>query len=76
MKFRYPFYTEIHWYMIDRYLFCLTGKSYRVKSEEELKSETDQADENGSLTQSPTITTDDGSESHVSSDWDGPLSPQ
>ncbi|XP_078680561.1 lysine-specific demethylase 2A-like isoform X1 [Branchiostoma floridae x Branchiostoma belcheri] len=31
MKFRYPFYEEIHWYLLDQYLNCLTGKSYLNK---------------------------------------------
>lgn len=30
-KFRYPFYIEIHWYVLERYVHCLTGKSYLSK---------------------------------------------
>ena len=28
MKFKYPFYQEIMWYVVDRYLSCLTGRTY------------------------------------------------
>ncbi|RUS79534.1 hypothetical protein EGW08_012702, partial [Elysia chlorotica] len=27
-KFKYPFYQEIMWYVVDRYLSCLTGRTY------------------------------------------------
>ena len=27
-KFRYPFYIEMHWYALERYVNCLTGKSH------------------------------------------------
>ncbi|RWS16317.1 Lysine-specific demethylase 2B-like protein [Dinothrombium tinctorium] len=27
-KFRYPFYSEILWYVIQRYVYCLTGKNH------------------------------------------------
>ncbi|GFR58760.1 lysine-specific demethylase 2B, partial [Elysia marginata] len=27
-KFKYPFYQEIMWYVVDRYLSCLTGHTY------------------------------------------------
>ena len=27
-KFRYPFYLEMMWYVVDRYLACLTGRSF------------------------------------------------
>ncbi|KAL5016594.1 hypothetical protein ScPMuIL_006183 [Solemya velum] len=30
-KFRYPFYNEICWYVLARYLNCLTGKNYLEK---------------------------------------------
>ena len=30
-KFRYPFYNEILWYVLDRYLWNLTGRSYLQK---------------------------------------------
>lgn len=28
LKFRYPFYTEILWYVVQHYVYCLTGKSH------------------------------------------------
>lgn len=30
-KFRYPFYNEVSWYVLARYLNCLTGKNYLEK---------------------------------------------
>lgn len=27
-KFRYPFFTEMLWYVLERYVFCLLGKSH------------------------------------------------
>jgi len=27
-KFRYPFYNEMLWYVLNRYVYCLTGKSH------------------------------------------------
>ena len=45
LKFRYPFYTEIHWYVLDQYLKCLSGKSYRIKSEQEIKMEREEMKE-------------------------------
>ena len=31
MKFRYPFYTEINWYVLERYVHSLTGVTYLEK---------------------------------------------
>ncbi|XP_052799736.1 lysine-specific demethylase 2A-like [Mya arenaria] len=31
MKFRYPFYAEIHWYVLERYVHSLTGVTYLEK---------------------------------------------
>ncbi len=28
-KFRFPFYGELHWYVMERYVSCLTGKHFR-----------------------------------------------
>jgi len=28
VKFRYPFYTEIQWYVVQHYVHCLTGKDH------------------------------------------------
>ncbi|CAK9304375.1 unnamed protein product [Gordionus sp. m RMFG-2023] len=28
LKFRYPFYTEIHWFVLEKYIRVLTGKPY------------------------------------------------
>ncbi len=38
-KFRYPFFTEIHWYLLERYVSTLTGKQHRIKSSEEMRLE-------------------------------------
>ena len=27
-KFRYPFFTEMLWYVLERYIHCLLGRSY------------------------------------------------
>jgi len=40
-KFRYPFYLEIMWYVVDRYLSCLTGRSYLSQSEKDEPEEED-----------------------------------
>lgn len=33
-KFRYPFYHEMLWYVLQRYVYCLTGKSHlKVKND-------------------------------------------
>ncbi|XP_074640784.1 lysine-specific demethylase 2B-like isoform X2 [Tubulanus polymorphus] len=37
-KFRYPFYPEISWYVLERYIYCLTGRHHRRVNEE--KSDT------------------------------------
>ncbi|ESO95380.1 hypothetical protein LOTGIDRAFT_52553, partial [Lottia gigantea] len=41
-KFRYPFYNEILWYVLERYVHCLTGKSY-LKKHEKKKEEIEEA---------------------------------
>ncbi|CAL1543944.1 unnamed protein product [Lymnaea stagnalis] len=41
-KFRYPFFSEIMWYVVDRYLSCLTGRSYLSSCEKEELDEDDQ----------------------------------
>lgn len=38
-KFRYPFFQEIHWYVLDRYLSCVNQKSFRERSPEEVLEE-------------------------------------
>jgi F-box/leucine-rich repeat protein 10/11 len=32
-KFRYPFFTEMMWYVAERYLNCLTGYTYLIHPE-------------------------------------------
>ncbi|XP_017492705.1 PREDICTED: jmjC domain-containing histone demethylation protein 1-like, partial [Rhagoletis zephyria] len=32
-KFRYPFYTEVLWYVLVRYVHCLTGRNYLTKED-------------------------------------------
>lgn len=44
-KFRYPFFTEIHWYVLERYLHCVTGKQHRTKCDEEIKEEQEEEEE-------------------------------
>lgn len=39
MKFRYPFFKEIHWYVLERYVCCLTGVEHRERSEREIQLE-------------------------------------
>ena len=38
-KFRYPFYGEMLWYVLERYISCMMNKGHRVKSKEELDEE-------------------------------------
>ncbi|KAG8200194.1 hypothetical protein JTE90_024977 [Oedothorax gibbosus] len=33
VKFRYPFYTEILWYVVQRFVHCLLGKNYLIVNE-------------------------------------------
>ncbi|GFS58896.1 hypothetical protein TNIN_387941 [Trichonephila inaurata madagascariensis] len=33
VKFRYPFYNEILWYVVQRYVHCLLGKNYLICNE-------------------------------------------
>ncbi|KAG1701334.1 Lysine-specific demethylase 2B [Nymphon striatum] len=33
-KFRYPFFTEMHWYLLQRYVYCLTGKWHLTCNED------------------------------------------
>lgn len=33
-KFRFPFFTELHWYALDKYVFHLMGRSHLDLSEE------------------------------------------
>ena len=42
-KFRYPFFTEMLWYTLERYVHCLLGKSYiRIPND-------DNAENNGQI---------------------------
>ena len=34
-KYRFPFFTELLWYVLDRYIHCLTGKSHLDLPEDE-----------------------------------------
>jgi hypothetical protein len=36
LKFRYPFLKEIYWYVLERYVCCLTGVEHRERSEREI----------------------------------------
>jgi len=36
MKFRYPLFKELHWYVLERYVSCLMGIEHREISEREL----------------------------------------
>ncbi|XP_071057273.1 jmjC domain-containing histone demethylation protein 1 isoform X2 [Onthophagus taurus] len=33
-KFRYPFFTEMLWYVLERYVFCLLGRSHLTSTNE------------------------------------------
>nr|KAI8753311.1 lysine-specific demethylase 2B-like [Biomphalaria glabrata] len=41
-KFRYPFFSEIMWYVVDRYISCLTGHTYLASVEKDEVDEDDQ----------------------------------
>jgi len=43
-KFRYPFYLEMMWYVLDRYLCCLAGKSFLSSVEKDEPEDDDQSD--------------------------------
>lgn len=45
MKFRYPFFMELHWYVLERYLYVLSGRKYSIKLNEEVKDEIRSVDE-------------------------------
>ena len=35
-QFRYPFFTEIHWYVLERYVSTLLGRNHlKIRKEEE-----------------------------------------
>ena len=36
-KFRFPFFTEMLWYVLDRYIHCMVGHSHMDLPEEEKK---------------------------------------
>ncbi|CAG0879254.1 unnamed protein product [Darwinula stevensoni] len=40
-KFRYPFFTEMLWYVLDRYVACLLGRSHLALPKEKEKDEND-----------------------------------
>ncbi|GFO37758.1 lysine-specific demethylase 2b-like [Plakobranchus ocellatus] len=46
-KFKYPFYQEIMWYVVDRYLSCLTGRTYLASSAPGDKEEAFDDDDQG-----------------------------
>lgn len=56
-KFRYPFYTEILWYLLERYVHCLLGRSHLapVSHRHDSPSKTSKQEKEGSET-SPTST--------------------
>ncbi|KAH9514989.1 Lysine-specific demethylase 2B [Bulinus truncatus] len=41
-KFRYPFFSEIMWYVVDRYISCLTGHTYLAPCEKDEVDDDDQ----------------------------------
>jgi len=45
VKFRYPLFKELHWYVLERYVSCVTGKDHRVCSVEELRATSGDMDE-------------------------------
>ncbi|XP_005090385.1 lysine-specific demethylase 2A [Aplysia californica] len=40
-KFRYPFFSEIMWYVADRYIHCLTGRTHLASCEKDELDEDD-----------------------------------
>ena len=48
-KFRYPFFKELHWYVIERYVSCLLGIEHRERSQKELQFENGEM-EDGEMT--------------------------
>ena len=39
-QFRYPFFTEIHWYVLERYVSTLLGRNHiKIPKEEEEEEE-------------------------------------
>ncbi|BFZ04644.1 hypothetical protein BsWGS_07683 [Bradybaena similaris] len=40
-KFRYPFFSEIMWYVVDRYVSCLTGRTFLVSYDRDDNDEDD-----------------------------------
>ena len=53
-KFRYPFYIELHWYLLERYVHCLTGKTHLTCKEDGSKiPEVESNGTNGSAPLSP-----------------------
>lgn len=55
MKFRYPFYTEILWYVVQRFVHCLLGKNYLIVNEsgEYIDQPTDPTSDALNLTSTP-----------------------
>ncbi|XP_064619317.1 lysine-specific demethylase 2B-like isoform X2 [Lineus longissimus] len=45
-KFRYPFYGEISWYVLERYVCCMTGRSHRRDTEGEERPREETEDRN------------------------------
>lgn len=47
IKFRYPFFNELHWYVLSNYLECLTGRCYLTVRNDgsEIKEEDKKPDE-------------------------------
>ncbi|CAG5136102.1 unnamed protein product [Candidula unifasciata] len=40
-KFRYPFFSEIMWYVVDRYISCLTGRTFLAAYDKDENDEED-----------------------------------
>lgn len=70
IKFRYPFYTEILWYVVQHYVHCLTGKDHlhRPKTEVPKKKALREADEDDEDTEEAEDKSDSESEEEVKCD--------
>uniref|UniRef100_M4AI02 Lysine-specific demethylase 2B n=1 Tax=Xiphophorus maculatus TaxID=8083 RepID=M4AI02_XIPMA len=81
-KFRFPFYYEMCWYVLERYLHCLTKKSYFTheihKESTKIKTESPSSDSRGQDMNEDScgpLVTDGNGEKTERPSGDGPCSP-
>lgn len=63
VKFRYPFYTELLWYVVQHYVFCLTGKDHLNKIESPSKSSGTYSDSKNNNNNNKSLNEDESTES-------------